>query len=131
LTSKQTDHPKDIVMSALPAELQSAVEVLRNMELEEGNILPQDQTEKVAQLSSLNEKLEGKAALAWDISTGDKADILFAKICIRLAGLSYTSDAISLFINEQLTPGKGLNYCNAAEVDEALAKMNVLNDNKS
>ncbi len=126
-----TSETPKIVFSSLPPELQAAVEVLRNLELESGNILPQDQTEKVSQLGALHDKLEGKSALAWDISTGDKADLLFSKLCCKLKGLSYQADRIADFINENLTPGDGLNYCNEAEVEEALAKMNVLNDNDS
>ncbi len=116
---------KDLELPNLPAELQSALEVLRNLELEAGNLLPPDQKENVAQLSSLQEKMQAKTALAWDISTGDKADLLFAKICVKLLGLGYSSADISNFINEQLTPGKGLNYCDTSEVEDASTKVGV------
>jgi hypothetical protein len=120
-----SEKPTTIELGGLPDELQSALEVLRNLELEAGNLQPVEQKEKITQLSSLQEKIEPKTALAWDLSTGDKADVLFAKICCKLKALSHEPEAIANFVNEQLTAGDSLKYCNKEEVLEAIQKVGV------
>lgn len=95
---------------------------IRQLEVHLGNIPAADKWQGADDLEELQERLfgEGAADLRADEETVER---LFIKACANLDDEGFTAEEIAGFANARIGYKNGPPYCNAAEVDEAIASV--------